>query len=297
MGGGSYSDHTYHTARATRKASNIDDFDYSKHNSTIHASLDPRRIATKPFHALESRDNAEHPESTPVVVTFDVTGSNIDNARVVQQQLPKLMALVGKYLRDPQICIAANDDIQSVGANAVQISEFESDNRIDESIRNLLLTGQGGANDHESYELLLWGLAHNVIFDSLLKRGRKGYLFVYADEPMPETVHRADIHTIYGTRLEADLPLADVIQELHRIYHVFVMWPANSTYHHSRTQYQRLFGKERVLTLQSPESICELVGAVIGACERRSKAEILSDLKQLGSSSADSIVNQLALTA
>src|ERR1039458_1591032 len=157
MGSGNYSDADYFSQQRTRRATGVSDFHHSETSSTIHPTLDPHRIKDKPFHKLESRDNPDHPEPAAVMFTFDVTGSNIDNARVVQQKLPLLMGLLGDYLSDPQVAIAANDDILSVGENSIQISEFESDIRIDESIRNLLLTGQGGGNDGESYELMLYG--------------------------------------------------------------------------------------------------------------------------------------------
>jgi hypothetical protein len=285
MGGGAYSDHDYHTRQQSRRSQGIDDFHYSQTNSTIHPSLDPKRIKSKPFHKLESRDSAEHPKSNAVVVTFDVTGSNIENARTVQKKLPLLMGLLGKYLEDVQVAVAANDDIISVGNNAVQISEFESDIRIDESIRSLLLTAQGGCNDGESYELMLYGIARKTILDCFEKRGRKGYLFIYADEPMRLRVHKKDVHTIYGEHIEDDIPFQDIVNELHRQYHVCVLWPANSQYEHSREQYKHIFGKEHVFTLESPETICEFIGAVIGINEAKVSANsAVSDLVAMGTS-------------
>jgi hypothetical protein len=195
------------------------------------------------------------------------------------------MGLLGKYLPDPQVCIAANDDILAVGQNSVQISEFESDIRIDESIRNLLLTGMGGGNDGESYDLMLYGIARKTVLDCFEKRLRKGYLFIYADEPMRLRIFRNDILTIYGERIEADIPLAQIVSELMQQYHVFVMWPANSTYQHSREQYKAIFGSDRVLTLESPEWICELIGMVVGMNEAKlSKDAAVHDLVQLGTS-------------
>lgn len=296
MGGGYYSDHDYHTTRQQRASAGVSDFAYTETHSTIHPSLDPHRIAGKPFHKLESRDNPDHPNSNAVVVTFDVTGSNIDNARIVQRKLPTLMGLLAKYLPDPQVAIAANDDILAVGSNSVQISEFESDIRIDESIRNLLLTGNGGGNDGESYELMLYGIARKTILDCLEKRKRKGYLFVYADEPMRLHVLPNDVYAIYGERIEERIPLSRIVKELEQQYHVMVLWPANSSYQHSYEQYKHIFGEERVKVLESPEWICEFIGTAIGINERKiSEQDALSGLVAMGAGRqiAGQLVRQL----
>src|SRR5260370_34214086 len=99
------------------------------------------------------------------------------------------MALLGNYLSDPQVAVAANDDFNSVGLSATQISDFESDIRIDEHIRNIWLTGQGGGNDGESYNLLLYAAARKTVLHCFEKRGNRGYLLLYADAPIYSTEH------------------------------------------------------------------------------------------------------------
>src|SRR5271154_1939642 len=262
MGGGYYTNDAYFSSKKQRAAAGISDFHHNETSQEVHATLDPLRIKSKPFKKLESRDSTEHPDSNAVMVCFDVTGSNIDNAVIVQKQLPKLMGLLGKYLPDVQVGVAANDDILAVGArHCVQISEFESDIRIDDSIRNLLLTGNGGGNGEESYDLLLYGIARKTVLDCWEKRQRKGYLFIYADEQMRTTINNKAINDVYGDKLNEPVSLEQIILELKEKYHTFVIWPANSSFRDSKTQYERLFGKSRVLTLESPKGICELIGA------------------------------------
>lgn len=131
MGGGSF-DHDTYTRATNHRRSTGDDFHYSKtasRHTPVHSTLDPMRINKKPFGKLESRDSAEHPESNAVFVSFDVTGSNIDRAREAQQKLPNLFEMLKNYLTDPQLLFAANDDILVQGKRAIQIGEFESDNR------------------------------------------------------------------------------------------------------------------------------------------------------------------------
>jgi hypothetical protein len=254
----------------------------------IHPDLDPKRINSKPFGKLESRDSAEHPESNAVLLCIDVTGSNIARAREAQAKLPNLMALLGRYLADPQVAIAANDDYTVVGTKAAQISDFESDNRIDEHIRKLLLVGEGGGNMGESYDLIMYAAANKVILDCWEKRNRKGYFFMYADEPIFSTTSPEHAQTVFGDTLPQSIPIETTIAALKQLYYVFVMWPNKSQYPDAREQYVRLFGEECVVTLQDPAVICEVIGGLIGMTEGRlhSEADAVNDLVAAGTPAA-----------
>src|SRR5271170_4024691 len=151
MGGGTWDSATYHSTSSTRKAAGVPDFAHTVHATSVHANLDPKRINSKPFGKLEARDSADHPNSNPVFVAFDVTGSTYERAVDAQKRLPNLRELLNKYMADPQVAVAANDDYFHVGMNSVQVSDFESDIRVDEHIRNIWLTRAGGGNDGESY--------------------------------------------------------------------------------------------------------------------------------------------------
>lgn len=281
MGSGRWSDDTYHHTKRQRAASGIDDFQYSStsdKNTTVHPSLDPMRINKKPFKKLESRDSAEHQESNAVFVCFDVTGSNIERAKDAQQKLPNLFGMLGNYLTDPQLLFAANDDILVEDRRSIQIGEFESDNRCDEQLRNILLTSNGGGNDGESYDLILYAAAFKTVIDCFEKRKRKGYFFMYADEPIRTHVHAEHAHRIFGDNVKGKLPITAVIEELKKRYHTYVIWPLGG-YDHAHAQYKALFGKENVLVLQHPNMICELIGSTIGVTEKVvSRSEAARDL-------------------
>ena len=282
MGGGSWDTGSYRSASATRAATGKADFDYTCKASKVHDSLDPKRINNKPFGKLEARDSTEHPASTPVLVVFDVTGSNYDNARVAQKKLPNLMELLNKYATDPQVAIAANDDWLTSKSTALQISDFESDNRVDDHLRNVWLIAKGGGNDGESYDLALYAAARKVALDSVEKRGKLGYLFMYADEPVFDHVDRAQVEAIFGDKLERDLPIEEVIEEVRRNFRVFMVWPTDG-YAHAREQYVRLFGEESVLTLQHPNLLCELIASTVGLYDgKATTANVVTDLVAVG---------------
>lgn len=294
MGGGSWDSKTFSNAVSHRAmtANSLGvpvatvDFAYSQEaqiTKKIHPNLDPLRINRKPAGILESRDSAEHPESNAVFVGFDVTGSNYQNAIAAQKKLPNLMELLHKYLSDPQVLVAANDDYNYVGRNCIQISDYESDIRIDEHIRNVWLTNQGGGNMGESYDLMLYAAARKTVLDCFEKRNRKGYYFMYADEPIFGQVDRAQVNDVFGDSIGTDIPIADMIAELKTHYNPFILWPANSSYFNARDQYTKLFGEDCVYTLQHPDLICEMIGSLVGLNEDRTTPETLeADLVSVG---------------
>lgn len=272
MGYGTFNETSYHDSAATRKAANVDDFEYTSNATKVHDTLDPKRIKNKPFGLLESRDN-EGRVSTPIIVTFDVTGSNIDNARVAQKKLPELMAKLAAVCQNPQVAIWANDDTHSVGRDAIQLGEFESDNKIDASIRNIWLTGQGGGNQGESYDLLIYAAARKTVTDSIALRSKRGYMFLYADEPFFDHVSANDIRNVFGDTAQADVPIGDIIAEAQQKWNIFVIWP-QSGYLHARNQYEELFGKDHVETLQAPELLCEKVASMVSLQEESAKENL-----------------------
>jgi hypothetical protein len=286
MGGGSWDSGTYHSTKSTRAANNVPDFAYTQSATSIHTNLDPKRINTKPFGKLESRDSADHPESHAVLVCFDVTGSNIDRAVDVQKKLPTLMELLGKYVSDPQVAVAANDDCKVVGSNAIQISDFESDIRVDEHIRNIWLVGNGGGNNGESYDLLLYAAARKMVLDSVEKRGKKGYMFLYADELVFPNVLKDEVSTVFGDKLESDVPTVEIIEEAQRNFHIFVIWPRGGE-DRAHEQYKKLFGEENVLVSQHPNLLCELIASTVALYENKPADVVVHDLIAIGVGDAD----------
>lgn len=266
MGHSDFNDHQYHQQSATRAAQGQRAFQYTETATSIHPSLDPRRIKDKINGILESRDSAEHPESVPVLLTIDVTGSNKHNAIGVQRFLPQLFNGLKAVLAHPQLAIAANDDYDASYLNALQISEFESGNEIDDWIRSLFLVGNGGGNGKESYDLLLYAAAFKIEADCWQKRGRKGYMFLYADEPFPTILPARQVREIFGTEEPRSMTMPELIAATQQKWDIHILWPASGQ-HHARQQYIQLFGTERVHTIESPDKFCEALIQIINQRE------------------------------
>jgi hypothetical protein len=292
MGSGRWDSDTYTRSSATRLSSGTKDFahsDAAKVTGKVHDSLSAARINEKKTKLLESRDSVEHPASLPVLICFDVTGSNIRRAEVVQKKLCELMTLLQRYCPDVQVATASNDDFLTSGANCIQISEFESDNRIDDHLRNTWLIGQGGGNRGESYDLLLYAAARKIVTDAFEKRAQKGYMFIYADEPIFSVVSKEHVKAVFGDDIQSDIPIADMIREVSEKWNIVVLFPQGG-YDTAYKQFVELFKSNQVIMLQDPDMICEQIASYVGLGITADAKKVTEDLKQLGIGDAEALV-------
>lgn len=235
MGGGSWDARTYHTYTSTRAASGIRPFDYSSKVSRgaakgVHETLDPKKRNSEGNIVREALDSDEHPESTPVAVIFDVTGSMGGIPRVLQTKLGDLLGVLQRrgYITDPQILFGAVGDEFS-DQYPLQVGQFESDIRLAETLENTILEGGGGGGNHESYQLAAYFLAKYSNLD-INKRGGKGYLFLIGDERVYANVTRNSIVNLIGDNVEEGMTTQEVFDLLREKYEVFFLFASQGSY-------------------------------------------------------------------
>src|SRR5262245_12333263 len=140
MGSGRWSAVNYFAAVDARKARGVSTF--AHHDEVLragrlrpHQTLDPQGLL-----ARESRDSAEHPDSNAIIVSLDVTGSMDKVVRGIHRDLPHLHELLlgHKYIPHPQILFGAVGDA-TCDTVPLQVGQFESDNRMDQNIENMVL--------------------------------------------------------------------------------------------------------------------------------------------------------------
>lgn len=274
MGNGSWSAATY-TASTTRKVASNSTFGYdrtAKLSGTYaaHEALDPAKKNAAGLNVREARDNAEHPNSVPIVVGFDATGSMGGVPRLAQQKLSGLFGLLLRkgYVEDPTISIAAYGDTY-VDRVPLQISQFEADNRIDDNLDKLFLEGGGGGNNGETQTLLWYYLANNTETDAWEKRGKKGYLFVIADEVALDLTADQVSRFINDGEAKGDLTAKGLAKAVQEKWDVTILLVNNTTAHYQQSQtfYEKLFGKRNVVVVQDADGITETIGLVLGAKE------------------------------
>ena len=231
MGSGHWSATTYTERASMRAATGTDTFAWSAHAKQtgqlrVHQTLDPHGMGVR-----ESRDSAEHPDSNSIIISLDVTGSMDRVVRGIHADLPRLheMLLGYNYIPHPQILFGAVGDA-TCDVVPLQVGQFESDNRMDQNLENMILEGGGGGQKTESYELMLYVAARHTAIDCWEKRGRKGYLFMIGDEMAYPYVRRDIVRTLIDDGLEADVPLQDAINEVRERYHLYYIIPGGASH-------------------------------------------------------------------
>src|SRR5436190_1286827 len=207
MGGTRWSDDHYKDRARRRAVAGKDAFEHDhaiksgQADRKVHDKMNPKGVKVR-----ESRDSDAHPESHAVAVLFDVTGSMQTVPRILQQNLPKLMGLLIRkgYLEHPQILIGAIGDA-TCDAAPLQVGQFESGIEIEEDLGKLFLEGGGGGQVTESYELAMYFMARHTSTDCLLKRSKRGYLFIIGDEAPYPKVKRQEVQRLLGYKPQANV--------------------------------------------------------------------------------------------
>lgn len=291
MGGTNWSDDHYRERARLRAATGESAFAY---DARVHAQpVSDRKVHDKmnPFGVAfrESRDSIAHPTSHAVGVLFDVTGSMQMVPRILQANLPKLMDLLihRGYLEHPQILVGGIGDATCDKA-PLQVGQFESGIEIEEDLGKLFLEGGGGASITESYELALYFMAQHTELDCFEKRGQRGYLFVIGDEIPYAAVNRIEVQRVIGDGLQASIPTEEVLARLEKLYDVYFIIPKMTHHWGNETvqaRWSQLLG-QKVLRLEDPAGICELIASTIGIAEGRIDLKNLErDLAAAGSTS------------
>ncbi|MFC8048026.1 hypothetical protein [Nocardia sp. NPDC057353] len=299
MGYGHWDDSAYRAAATFRARRGEDDFGYTAevrrqpHDSwRAHPSLEPFGVA-----ARECRDSDEHGAALPIAVLFDVTGSMGRVPRIMQNKLGLLHGLLRSrgYADDPQLLFGAIGDADSDRV-PLQVGQFESDNRMDEQLRSILLEGGGGGQKSESYELAAYFMATHVTTDAWEKRGKRGYLFLIGDELNKPRLASRHIRAVIGDSVRQDVSVESIYRELAERWHVYFILPDQSHYFHDpeiAAHWRGLLG-QNFLKLDDPAAVCELIALTVGLGEDRvDLATGLADLRDVGATGADAVARTL----
>ncbi|HEX4796733.1 MAG TPA: hypothetical protein VH370_23275 [Humisphaera sp.] len=271
MGSGHWSVSTYNDKAVLRARSGTDTFAYSSNamRSGVlrpHQTLDPSGLQLR-----ESRDSDEHPNSNSVIISLDVTGSMGKVVRGIHADLPRLHELIlgHQYLSDPQILFMAVGDA-TCDQVPLQVGQFESDNRMDQNLENMILEGGGGGQNTESYELAIYIAARHTALDCWDKRQRKGYLFIIGDEMAYQHVSAAQVKRLLGEEIGQDIPLATLIEEASKRFHIYFLIPGGASHGGDKRIvdfWTAQLGASHVIKLDSPEDTSQSIALIIGGNE------------------------------
>ena len=216
MGGGSYKASDWTKLKTSRKidSSSVDQIFKSR---KMDDKFNPKFIQVR-----EARDSEEHPNSTPIAIGVDVTGSKgYLSSEIIKNSLNELMKQLysTKLVEDPQLMFAAIGD--TTDEAPLQVTQFESDIRIAEQLMELWIEGAGG-DSPEDYQLLWYFLAKHTDIDCFNKRGKKGFCFTIGDAAFHDSVTGGNIKAIFNddAKLYRTSELAKMASEKYELFHI-----------------------------------------------------------------------------
>lgn len=274
MGGGTFDANSYRSFTASTVGKTTDQV-YASRN--MDKTLNPLNVKVR-----ESRDSADNPNSTPVIVALDVTGSMGKLADVIARQgLGTLFnsILDRKPISDPHVMFMGIGDANCDEA-PLQVSQFEANNCIVEQLTKLFLEGGGGGNDSESYHLPWYFAANHTAHDSYEKRAKRGYLFTVGDECAPPPLTKVQIKQFIGDTPQVDYTTEELLEQVRRFYDVYHIVIKEGDYARRNldgvmSSWKTLLG-QHVIPLADHTKLAETIVAAIEVAEGAKAADVAS---------------------
>jgi hypothetical protein len=193
---------------------------------TLDSALDPKNVIR------ECCDSEDHPNTLPVMIALDVTGSMGQAAVEVAKKLNGIMTKLYENIVDVEFMIMGIGDL-AYDYNPIQASQFESDIRIAEQLDKVYFEFGGGGNGFESYSAAWYFGLHHTKLDCW-KRGKRGIIITIGDERLnpylPMRGRCSGLIAALGDNLEKDVETSELFEEASKkfdIYHIHVRHGSN----------------------------------------------------------------------
>ena len=269
MGRGSWTSANWKSFSSARVAGKGTAGIYTSH--TIKPEFDPKNVVR------ESCDSDDHPNSTPIILGLDVTGSMSGILNVMAEKLGLVMEEIYKRkpVSDPQILFSAIGD-SVYDRFPLQVTQFESDIRIAKQLTEVYFERGGGGNGFESYPLTWYFAANHTKTDNFEKRGEKGYIFTFGDDGYPDVLTKEEIKGIFGDDVNEDIPIKQVLSQVQKKYEVwhFCMEQGGSYRLSDFDKWQDLLG-ERAVRVTDYKKIPELIVSILEISNGKTKEEVM----------------------
>lgn len=184
---------------------------------TIDPALNPKNVIR------ECCDSAEHPNTLPVILALDVTGSMGDAAVEVAKKLNIIMTKLYEKISDVEFMVMGIGDL-AYDDCPIQASQFESDIRIAEQLDKIYFEFGGGGNSFESYTAAWYFGSRHTKLDCL-NRGRKGIIITMGDEQLnpylPLKGRRSGLMKATGDNLQSDVETKDLYDEASQKFNIY----------------------------------------------------------------------------
>ena len=226
MGGGSWTRTSFATYSTKTKRATLDslgNLDTSMSNQEMFKAREVDKTLN-PYDVMrECLDSEEHPETIPIILALDVTGSLGQAAVEIAKKLNVIMTNLYDRVKDVEFMIMGIGDLYC-DRGPIQISQFESDIRIAEQLDKLWFEFGGGGNYWESYTAA-WYMGSRHCKLDCWDRGKKGIIITIGDERLNPYLQADELMLQTGDDIEADIKTEDLYKEAsekYDIYHIQV---------------------------------------------------------------------------
>ena len=227
MGGGSWTEKEYsHYSKSVgRDVDSTGRIDIS--DKDVRQIYKVRRLSKEldPLNIMrECCDSEEHPNTLPVIIGIDVTGSMGSAAMEVAASINNILTELYKEVADVEFAIMGIGDSYYDTAPC-QISQFESDVRIAQWLDEIYFEAGGGPNAFESYSYAWYMGAKHTKLDCW-KRGKKGIIITIGDEILNPYIEGESIRNDIGDDCQTEtLSTADIyamVKDKYNLYHIHI---------------------------------------------------------------------------
>ena len=288
MGGTSYSSQAYQNLRSSYAGKSMNQV-FTNTGKQMSQDMNPKGVAFR-----ESRDSDAHPNSLPIIVALDVTGSmGRIPENLIKNKLGALMeTLINHGVKDASICFVAIGD-HYTDDYPLQIGQFESGTiELDKWLTSINIEQGGGGQMMESYQLAWLFAARHTSTDSFEKRGIKGFVFTIGDEFVHHTTEEVFLKDYMGYNEASNLRTEDLLQEAQKSYHVFHIHCNDGSYQKRVSDEWKELMKENVLILDDSNVIAETIATTVAVINGADMKDVVSSFD---SATASKVKNALAV--
>lgn len=284
MGGTSFSQSAYQDLSrtyATQSQSTV------FKNRDLDPLMDPKDMAFR-----ECRDSDAHPNSFPIIIGLDETGSmGKIPENLIKNKLGKLMqVLIDNGVSDASVCFLGIGD-HYYDSSPLQTGQFESGtDELDKWLTSIYLECGGGGNGGESYQLAwLFGARHTST-DSFEKRGVKGFIFTIGDEWVHDKTEAQWLKSYMGYKEASDISTEDILEEAKKTYNVYHIHCKDGSYGSSVSdKWKKLLGEHCILA--DSETVAEVIASIVAVVNG---ADMKDLMKSFDAQTASSVSTALA---
>ena len=255
MGGYSYDRDVYSSSSSSSWSSSKSSFgasDYSE-KKLSSTTLDNSMLPNKKI--LQSK------AKTPIIIMLDVTGSNINFARVVYDKLPMFYGQIEQkgYLEDFDISFCAVGDAYHDNY-PLQIGDFAKGIELDSWLEKIVLEGGGGSFGEESYELAAYYLLKNTKFE----KGAEPIIFFIGDEKPYPTLNRSQAQEFEIEFFQSVEPFGELRKKVHDNVFLLLNKACGKYFEQDIIDcWKKLLAPEHVIKISEEKAIIDLMLGVI----------------------------------